>query len=89
MDIGIQNSSISPVVGPQLLPSRISVVLVEETEVRCAERLASIPEDNDVRLLAGVAYLAGVTVCEDCIVMPGTVGTLSPSDSDSVGHSAP
>ena len=44
--------------------------------------MASVPEDKDVRLLAGVAYLAGVTVCEDGIVMTGTVGTLSPSDSD-------
>ena len=29
-----------------------------------------------------MACPAGVTVCEDCVVMPGTVGTLSPSDSD-------
>ena len=56
--------------------------MVEVTEVRCAERLASVPEDKDVRLLAGVACPAGVTVCENGIVMTGTVGTLSPSDYD-------
>ena len=60
VDIGTRNSSVSRVVGPQLVPSRISVVLVEETEVRCAERLASIPADKGVRLLAGVACLAGL-----------------------------
>ena len=75
----------SSVVGPQSVPSRISVVLVEETEVWGAEHLASIPVDATVRLLAGVACPPGVTVGEDCIVMPGAVGTLSPSDSDSVG----
>ena len=36
-------------------------------------------------MLAGAACPAGVTVCEDCIMMSGAVGTLSPSDSDSVG----
>ena len=35
--------------------------------------------------MAGVACPAGVTVCEECVVMPGAVGTLSPSDSHSVG----
>ena len=63
VNIGTRSSSVSPVVGPQSVPSRISVVLVEETGVRCAERLASVPEDKDVRLLAGVACPAGVTVC--------------------------
>ena len=32
--------------------------------------------------MAGAACPAGVTVCEDGIVMPGAVGMLSPSDSD-------
>ena len=89
VDIEMRNSRVSPVVGPQSVPSRVSVVLVEETEVRCAERLASVPVDKDVGLLAGVACPAGVTVCEDCVVMPDTVGTLSPSDSDSVGTLSP
>ena len=79
----------SSIVGPQSVPSRISVVLVEETEVRGDERLASVPVDKAVRLLAGVACTASVTVCEDCIMMPGAVGTLSPSDSDSVGPVGP
>ena len=62
--------------------SRISVVLVEEAEVRGAECLASAPVDKTLRLFVGVACPASVTVCEDCtcVVMPGVVGTLSPSD---------
>ena len=79
----------SSVVEPQLVPSLISVVMVEETEVREAERLASVPVDMAVRLLAGAACPVSVTVCEDCIVMSGAVGTLSPSDSDSVGPVGP
>ena len=43
----------SPVVGPQSVPSRVSVVLVEETEVRCAERLASVPVDKEVQFKYG------------------------------------
>ena len=73
------------VMEPQSVPSRMLVALEEETEVRGAEHLASVPVDETVRLLSRAAYPAGVTVCEDCVVMPGAVGTLSPSDSDSVG----
>ena len=36
-----------------------------------------------------MACPASVTVCEDCIISPGVVGTLSPSDSDSVGPVGP
>ena len=79
----------SPVGGPQSVPSRISVVLVEETEVRCAERLAAAPEDKEVRLLASMACPAGETISGSGIVMPGTVGTLSPSDSDTMGPDGP
>ena len=43
-----RTSSVSSVVGPQSVPARISVVMVEETEVREAERLASVPVDKDV-----------------------------------------
>ena len=96
MDIGTRHYSVSTVGGPQSVPSRISVVLVEETEVRCAERLATAPEDKEVRLLAGVACPAGETICGNCIAMPGRcphltgpVGTLSPSDSYSVGPVGP
>ena len=75
----------SSVVEPQSVPSRISVVLVEEAEVRGAEYLASVPVDKCLRLLAGAACPARVTGCEDCIMVSGVVGTLSPSISDSVG----
>ena len=52
----------SSIVEHQSVPSRISVVLVEETEVRDAERLASVPVDKAVRLLAGAVCPASVTV---------------------------
>ena len=58
VDIETRNLSVSPVVRLQSVSSLVSVVLVEETEVRCAERLASVPVDKDVRLLAEVAYPA-------------------------------
>ena len=80
----MRSSSVSSVVAPQSVPSRISVVLVEEAEVRGAECLASAPVDKDLRLLADVACPASVTVCEDCVMSPGVVGTLSPSGSDYV-----
>ena len=47
-------------VGPQSVPARVSVVLVEETGVRCAGRLASVPVDLDEQMLAGVACPGGV-----------------------------
>ena len=75
----------SSVMEPQSAPSRMSVVLVEETEVRGDKCLASIPVDKAVRLLAGAVCPASVTVCQDCIMTPGAVGTLSPFISDSVG----
>ena len=62
---------------PQSVPSRMSVMLIEETEVRGAECLAFIPVDKAVRLLAGAACPASVTVCEDCVMMSGAVGMLS------------
>ena len=89
VDMEMRSYSVSSVMKPQSVPSRISVVLVEETEVRGADCLASVPVDRAVRLLAGAACPASVTVCEDCVMMPGAVGTLSPSDSDSVRHVGP
>ena len=53
VDMETRNSSVSSVMGPQSVPSRISVVLVKETEVLGAERLAFVPVDKAVRLLAG------------------------------------
>ena len=76
----------SSVVQPQSVPSRISVVLVEKTEVWGAECLASGPVDKDVRLLAGVTCPSRGTGFKAGAMMPGAVGTLSPSVSDSVGH---
>ena len=46
-------------VGPQSVPARVSVVLVEETGVWCAGRLASVPVDLDEQMLARVACPAG------------------------------
>ena len=59
----------SSVVDPQSVPSRISVVLVEEAEVWGAECLDSAPVDKALRLLAGAACPASVTVWEDGIIM--------------------
>ena len=73
----MMSSSVSSVLEPQSVPSRISVVLVEEAEVWGAECLASVPVDKALRLLAGAACPVSVTVCEHCIMMPGVVGTLS------------
>ena len=73
----MRSSSVLSIVEPQSVSSRISVLLVEEAEVRGAECLASSPVKKDLRLLAGVACPARVTVCEDCIISPAVVGTLS------------
>ena len=70
-----RNLSVLSVIS-QSVPSRISVVMVEETEVREAERLPSIPVDTAVRLLAGRRVLR-CDCFEDCIVMSGAIGTLS------------
>ena len=60
MDVEMRSSSVSYVVQPQLVPSRISVVLVEETEVRGAECLASGPVDKVVRWSAGETCPSGL-----------------------------
>ena len=77
--------SVSSVVEPQSVPSRISVMLVEEAKVRGTECLVSPHVDKDPRLLAGVASPASVTVDKGGNMSPCVVGTLSQSDSDSVG----
>ena len=79
----------SSVVKPQSVTSRILVVLVEEVKVWGTECLVSPHVDKDPRLLAGVASLASVTICEGSNISPCVVGTLSPSDSDSVGPVGP
>ena len=67
-------------VGPHLVPARVSVVMVEETGVRCAGRLASIPVDPDEQMLAEVVCPAGVAECMDGFMLPMLAGTVSPSD---------
>ena len=61
----VMNSPEESVVEPQSVPSRISVVLVEEAKVGGAQRVQCPRVDQDLRLLAGVAKPASVTVCED------------------------
>ena len=67
VDMETRSSSVSSVVEPQSVSSRILVVLVEETKVRGAECLAFLPVDKALCLLAGAACPASVTVCENCI----------------------
>ena len=70
---------------PQSVPSRISVVLVEEAKVRGTKCLECPRVDQDLRLLAGVVNPACATVCEDSYISPCVGGTLSPYDSVVVG----
>ena len=49
--------------GPPLVPSRISVVLVEEAKARDTPRWECPRDDQDIRSLAGMAKPTGVTVC--------------------------
>ena len=77
----MRSSSVSAVVQPQSVPSRISVVLVEETEVRSAECLASGPVDKSVCLLSGAKCLSSGAGCKAGAMMPGAVGMLSLSVS--------
>ena len=55
---------------PQSVPSRISVVLVEEAKVRGTKCLGCPHVDQDLRMLAVVANPASVTVCEDSYISP-------------------
>ena len=79
MDIEVTNSPELSVVEPQSVPSRISVVLVEEAKVGGTQCLECPRVDQDLQLWAGVAKPASVT-CEDSHVSPGVGGTLSSSD---------
>ena len=76
----VTNSPELSVVEPQSVPSRNSMVLVEEAKVGGTQRLGCSRLDQDLRLLAGVAKPASVTVCEDSHVSPCVGGTLSLSD---------
>ena len=57
-------------VGPQSVPARVSVVLVEETRDRSARRLASVPVDVDEQMIAGAAFPAGVAECMNGVMLP-------------------
>ena len=80
MDIEVTNAPELSVGGPPSVPSRISVVLVEEANAGGTPRLVCPREDQDLRLLAGVAKPASVSVCEDSLGSPCVGGTLSSSD---------
>ena len=56
--------------GPPSVPSRISVVLVEEAKAEGIPCLGCPREDQDMRLLAGVAKPSSGTVCIDSLGSP-------------------
>ena len=60
----VMNSPKVSVVEPQSVPSRISVALVEEAKFGGAQRVQRPRVDQDLRLLAGEAKPASVTVCQ-------------------------
>ena len=80
IDIEVTNSPALSVGEPQSVPSRISVVLVEEAKAGGTPHLGCPRVDQDIWLLAGVAKPASVTVCEDSHGLPCVGGTLSSSD---------
>ena len=71
----VLNSPDVSVVEPQSVPTRISVVLVEEAKSGGAHRVGCSLVDQDLRLLAGM-----VTVCEDSHLSPSAEETLSSPD---------
>ena len=73
----VMNSPKVSVVEPQSVPSRISVVLVEEAKVGGAQRVQRPRVDQDLRLLAGEAKPTSLTVCEDSHLSPSVEGMLS------------
>ena len=80
VEMDVMNSPKESVVEPQSVPSRISVVLVEEATVGGAQRVERPLVDQDLRLLAGVAKPASVTVCEGSHESPCVEETLSSPD---------
>ena len=66
--------------GPPSVPSRISVVLVEEAKAGGTPRRECPRDDQDIRSLAGVAKPASVTVYDDSLGSPCVGGTMSSSD---------
>ena len=80
MDIDVTYAPELSVRGPQPVPSRILVVLVKEAIAGGTPRLGCPRDDQNERLLAGVAQPARVTVSEDSLGSPCVGGTLSSSN---------
>ena len=76
----VTNSPLLSVGEPPSVPSRISVVLVEEAKAGGTPRLGCPRVDQDIRLLARVAKQASVTVGEDSHGSPCVGGMLSSSN---------
>ena len=76
----VMNSPAVYVVEPKPVPSRISMVLAEEAKGGDAQRVQRPHVDQDIRLLAGKAKPARVTVCDDSHLSPSVEGTLSSPD---------
>ena len=83
----VMNSPEVSVVEPKPVPSRISMVLAEEAKVRDAQRVQRQRVDQYLRLLAGKAKEARVTVCDDSHLLPSVEGT--PSSPDLAGKLFP
>ena len=65
--------------GPQLVPSRVSVVLVEETIAGDTPGRECPSEDQEKRLLAGTSMPSSGTVSDDDSRSPCGWGALPPS----------
>ena len=85
MNVRLRNSSVSSVMQPQSVPSRVLVVLAEETEERDAECLVSGFAEEGVRWSDQVTSPSSGLECVTGALRPGADGTLSPSDFHSVG----
>ena len=80
MDIEATDAPELSVGGPPSVPLWISVVLVEEAKAGGSPRLGCSRDDQNIRLLAGVAKPASVTVYKNNLKSPCVGGTLSSSD---------
>ena len=79
-DLDVTDAPVLSGDGHPSVPSRISVVLVEEAKAGGTPRPECPCDDQDIRSLAGVAKPAGVTAYVDKLGSPCVGGTLSSSD---------
>ena len=79
-DIEVANAPELSGGGPPSVPSQILVVLVDEANTGGTPRLRCPRDDQDIRLLTGVAKPASVTVYDDSLGSPCIGGMLSSSD---------